>query len=141
VRIHIFQGLLLLFGMLVIASILDPVLALTLCVSLPLLAFVSFRFRIRVRAPRGQRVSSAAVYVNGRRVRVLRGRRLRAVVDLRGLPAAPETRNALVAGFHRAFEVGAGFAALGALAAGTMLWRVKRPAPQAAPAAEAASAG
>ena len=47
---QIFQGLLLLFGMLVIASILDPVLALTLCVSLPLLAFVSFRFRIRVRA-------------------------------------------------------------------------------------------
>jgi hypothetical protein len=35
---------------------------------------------------------------------------------------------ALVAGFHRAFVVGAGFAALGALAAGTLLWRVRRPA-------------
>jgi len=44
-------------------------------------------FRIRLRAPRGDRLRSARVYVNGRRVRVLRGRRLRAVIDLRGLPA------------------------------------------------------
>jgi hypothetical protein len=43
-------------------------------------------FRIRLRAPRGQRLRSARVYVNGRRVRVVRGRRLRADVDLRGLP-------------------------------------------------------
>jgi hypothetical protein len=44
-------------------------------------------FRIRVRAPRGQRLRSARVSVAGRRTRVLRGKRLRAVVDLRGLPA------------------------------------------------------
>jgi EmrB/QacA subfamily drug resistance transporter len=45
--------------------------------------------------------------------------------------------DAVVAGFHRAFEVGAGFAALASLAAAALLWRVKR-APQAAPAAESA---
>jgi hypothetical protein len=44
------------------------------------------RFRIRLRALRGERLRSAVVRVNGRRVRVVRGRRLRAVVDLRGLP-------------------------------------------------------
>ena len=44
--------------------------------------------------------------------------------------------DALVAGFHRAFEVGAAFAAMGAVAAGTLLWRVRRPgaAQQPAPA-------
>jgi hypothetical protein len=45
------------------------------------------RFQIRLRAPRGHRLRSARVYVNGKRVRVFRRRgRLRAVVDLRGLP-------------------------------------------------------
>jgi hypothetical protein len=44
------------------------------------------RFRIRLRAPRGQRLASARVYVNGRRRAVRRGRRLTAPVDLRGLP-------------------------------------------------------
>jgi hypothetical protein len=48
-------------------------------------------FRIRLRAPRGQRLRSARVSVAGRRARVLRGRRLRAVVDLRGLPAGRVT--------------------------------------------------
>jgi predicted acyl esterase len=45
-------------------------------------------FRIRLhRAPRGDRVRSATVTVNGRRVEVVRGaKRLRAPVDLRGLP-------------------------------------------------------
>lgn len=43
-------------------------------------------FRIRLRAPAGQRLRSARVYVNGHRVRVLRGRRLTAPVNLRGLP-------------------------------------------------------
>jgi hypothetical protein len=33
----------------------------------------------------------------------------------------------LTAGFHRAFEVGAGFAALAALSAALLLWRVRRP--------------
>jgi hypothetical protein len=45
-------------------------------------------FRVHVLAPRGQRLRSAQVYVNGRRVRVLTGRRaLAAPVDLRGLRA------------------------------------------------------
>ena len=43
-------------------------------------------FRIRLRRPRGQRLRRATVYVNGKRVRVVRGRRLRARVNLRGLP-------------------------------------------------------
>ena len=43
-------------------------------------------FRLRLRAPRGQRLRSARVYVNGRRVAVRRGRRLTAPVNLRGLP-------------------------------------------------------
>jgi len=43
-------------------------------------------FRIRLRAPRGDRLRFARVVVNGRSVRVLRGRRLRAPVVLRGLP-------------------------------------------------------
>jgi hypothetical protein len=43
-------------------------------------------FSIRLRAPRGERLRSARVYVNGRRVTVLAGRRLRARVDLRRLP-------------------------------------------------------
>lgn len=43
-------------------------------------------FFIRLRAPRGQRLRRATVFVNGRKVRVLRGRRLRARVNLRGLP-------------------------------------------------------
>jgi hypothetical protein len=44
------------------------------------------RFRIRLRIPRGARVASATVFVNRRSVRVVRGRRLTAPVDLRGLP-------------------------------------------------------
>jgi len=44
------------------------------------------RFRIRVREPRSGHVTRATVYVNGRRVKVVRGRRLRAPIDLRGLP-------------------------------------------------------
>lgn len=43
-------------------------------------------FRIRLRQTRSDPLRSARVYVNGRRVRVLRGRRLRARVNLRGLP-------------------------------------------------------
>ena len=44
-------------------------------------------FTIRLRQPRrGGRIRSARVFVNGKRVKVLRGRRLRARVNLRGLP-------------------------------------------------------
>ena len=44
------------------------------------------RFSIRLRAPRGQRLKSAKVYVNGKRVKVRRSKgRLTAIVDLRGL--------------------------------------------------------
>jgi EmrB/QacA subfamily drug resistance transporter len=54
----------------------------------------------------------------------------------------PVDANALVAGFHRAFVVGAGFAAIGAAIAALLLVRVRHPAAQAAqapaqPAAEA----
>jgi hypothetical protein len=43
-------------------------------------------FTIHLRAPKGQRLRSARVYVNGKRVGVVQGERLRAPVDLRGLP-------------------------------------------------------
>ena len=44
------------------------------------------RFTIHLRAPRGERLARARVTVNGHGARVLRGRRLRARVNLRGLP-------------------------------------------------------
>jgi WD40 repeat protein len=44
------------------------------------------RFAIRLRVPKGLAAISAAVFVNGRRVAVRRGARLRSAVDLRGLP-------------------------------------------------------
>lgn len=44
------------------------------------------RFRIRLRTPKGETITDARVFVNGKRVRVVRGSRLRAPVDLRGLP-------------------------------------------------------
>ena len=45
------------------------------------------RFSIRLRHPRGDRIKRAKVYVNGKRVKVIRRRhrRPRAIVDLRGL--------------------------------------------------------
>ena len=43
-------------------------------------------FRIRLRVPRGKTAVSATVRVNGKQVKVVRGRRLRAPVLLRGLP-------------------------------------------------------
>jgi lysophospholipase L1-like esterase len=43
-------------------------------------------FVIHLRVPRGQRIRSARVFVDGREVSVLRGRRPRARIDLRGLP-------------------------------------------------------
>lgn len=44
------------------------------------------KFTIRLRTPRTDSVVDATVFVNGRRVKVIRGARLRAPVDLRGLP-------------------------------------------------------
>jgi hypothetical protein len=43
-------------------------------------------FRIRLRVPRGHHARSAKVEVNGKQVRILRGKRLRSSVVLRGLP-------------------------------------------------------
>lgn len=43
-------------------------------------------FGIRLKAPKGQQLARATVYVNGKRARVLRGKRLRARVKLTGLP-------------------------------------------------------
>lgn len=43
-------------------------------------------FRIRLRSPKGDPLVSATVRVNGKRVKVLKGARLTAPVDLRGLP-------------------------------------------------------
>jgi hypothetical protein len=43
-------------------------------------------FRIRLRIPKGKKALSATVRVNGKKVRVVRGKRLRAPVRLRGLP-------------------------------------------------------
>jgi hypothetical protein len=44
------------------------------------------RFKIRLRVPRGEKVRKATVLVNGEAVEVKRGKRLTAIVDLRGLP-------------------------------------------------------
>jgi hypothetical protein len=44
------------------------------------------RLAFRLRAPKGQRLRSARVLVNGKRVRTLRGRALRGRMVLRGLP-------------------------------------------------------
>jgi hypothetical protein len=43
------------------------------------------RFKIRLRVPRGEEVRKATVVLNGERVKVKRGKRLTAIIDLRGL--------------------------------------------------------
>lgn len=43
-------------------------------------------FGIRLRAPRGEVLVEGRVFVNGKRVRVVRGSRLRSMVNLKGLP-------------------------------------------------------
>lgn len=48
-------------------------------------------FAIRLREPRRGRLTEARVFVNGKRVRVVRGRRLRARIDLTGLPKGSYT--------------------------------------------------
>lgn len=44
------------------------------------------KFRIRLRTPKGVKVAQAEVKVNGKRVKIVKGRRLTAPVDLRSLP-------------------------------------------------------
>jgi len=53
-------------------------------------------FTIRLRKPRSGRITSARVYVDGRRVKVVRGRRLRTRIDLRGLPKGRYTVRVVV---------------------------------------------
>ena len=43
-------------------------------------------FRIRLKKPRGLKIESAVVFVNGKRAKVVKGKRVRSTVDLRGLP-------------------------------------------------------
>jgi hypothetical protein len=49
------------------------------------------RFRIRIRRMAGVKVAVVAVYVNGKAVKVARGKRLSAPIDLRGLPRGTVT--------------------------------------------------
>ena len=53
-------------------------------------------FFIRLHRPGRGRIMTARVYVNGKRVKVLRGKRVRAQVDLRGLPAGRYTVRVVV---------------------------------------------
>ncbi len=53
-------------------------------------------FVIRLRQPKRGRIVSARVYVNGKRVRVVRGKRLRARINLRGLPKGRYTVRVVV---------------------------------------------
>ncbi len=43
-------------------------------------------FRIRLKSPKGVKLASATVRVNGKLVKTVKGKRLTAPVDLRGLP-------------------------------------------------------
>ena len=53
-------------------------------------------FSIRLREPRHGRISSAQVFVNGKRVKTLRGKRVRSRVDLRGLAKGTYTVRVVV---------------------------------------------
>jgi uncharacterized delta-60 repeat protein len=53
-------------------------------------------FKIRLRIPRGDVATSAAVKVNGKQVKVVKGSRLRAAIDLRGLPKGKATISIVV---------------------------------------------
>jgi uncharacterized delta-60 repeat protein len=53
-------------------------------------------FKIRLRIPRGAVATSATIKVNGKRVKVVRGSRLRAAIDLRGLPKGKATVSIVV---------------------------------------------
>ena len=54
------------------------------------------RFRIRLHRPRRGKIRSARVYVNGKRVKALRGSRITAAIDLRGLPRGRYTVRVVV---------------------------------------------
>ena len=43
------------------------------------------RFKIRLRVPRGEEVRKATIVLNGEKIKVKRGKRLTAIIDLRGL--------------------------------------------------------
>lgn len=53
-------------------------------------------FKIRLRIPRGDVATSATVKVNGKRVKTVKGSRLRAAIDLRGLPKTKATISIVV---------------------------------------------
>src|SRR4051812_43982375 len=53
-------------------------------------------FSIRLREPKRGRIRSAQVFVNGKRVKVVRGRRVRSRVNLRGLPLGRYTVRVVV---------------------------------------------
>jgi uncharacterized delta-60 repeat protein len=53
-------------------------------------------FKIRLRIPRGAVATSATVKVDGKQVKVVKGSRLRAAIDLRGLPKTKATVSIVV---------------------------------------------
>jgi uncharacterized delta-60 repeat protein len=53
-------------------------------------------FKIRLRIPHGDVATSATVKVNGKQVKVVKGSRLRAAIDLRGLPKGKATISIVV---------------------------------------------
>jgi UPF0288 family protein (methanogenesis marker protein 3) len=53
-------------------------------------------FKIRLRIPRGDVATRATVRVNGKQVKVVKGSRLRAAIDLRGLPKGKATISIVV---------------------------------------------
>ncbi|WCB92180.1 hypothetical protein DSM104299_00869 [Baekduia alba] len=53
-------------------------------------------FKIRLRIPRGDTATKATVKVNGKQVKVVKGSRLRAAIDLRGLPKGKATVSIVV---------------------------------------------
>ncbi|MCW2994543.1 MAG: hypothetical protein JWQ18_2038 [Conexibacter sp.] len=73
----------------VAAASANPLPATTSCVS-------RRSFKIRLRIPRGAVATSATVKVNGKQVKVVKGSRLRAAIDLRGLPKGKATISIVV---------------------------------------------